>query len=146
MKFAMMAFMTMIIMMVMIDYDEKMLMMNDYDNDDDEDIICSSPVLKNLHLHDNSSWPSKTFGRDKDVKLFLVNYILEYCDEYDDHDGPDDHDNHDEYDDHANPFRGGNLTSRLSLKELNDRLEKYIGSMEMLPEGPHHIISRWTWW
>ena len=44
-------------------------------------------------------------------------------------------------------FRGGHLTSRLSLKELNDRLEKYIGSMDMLPQSPNHTITRWTrWW
>ena len=44
-------------------------------------------------------------------------------------------------------FRGGHLTSRLSLKELNDRLEKYIGSMDMLPQSPNHTITRWIrWW
>ena len=42
----------MIIMMVRIDYDEKMLRL--LMNDDDADFH-SSPVLKNLHLRDNSS-------------------------------------------------------------------------------------------
>merc|ERR1719210_1553290 len=40
--------------------------------------------------------------------------------------------------------RASNMTSRLSLKELNDRLEKYIASIEMLPESPHHTITRVT--
>ena len=119
----------MIIMMVRIDYDEKMLRL--LMNDDDADFH-SSPVLKNLHLRDNSSWPSD----DKDVKFFLENYMLYILDDLDDNYCYDSDD----------VFRGGHLTSRLSLKELNDRLEKYIGSMEMLPQSPHHTITRWTWW